>query len=381
MDKYQSRFTGVEIDARLAKVNQEFTSEEKEKLAGLTNYDDTEVWKALETRVVKVEGKELSSNDFTDDDKSKLNGLHNYDDTAINQAVEELQTSKANASDVYTKTETDSAITAKVSEIVAGAPEEFDTLKEMSDWLTKHEDSAAAMNTAIQKNATDIANCYTKTESDNNYLGKTETAAAAVLDGAGGNIAEQFAEDTNALGIVKTTLGSECKNYVQVNCEPVTKNGVTLTPNNDGSITINGTSSTSTSILGYHNLRTGATDINSQYDRYQLLKPGKYIISRTSAPNVRIQVCAMTSDETTSIITIGNSTTSDAVITIGEEHIYTWARLYLANSVSQVYDNITVYPMIRRAEVTDGTYEPYKPSLQAQIDELAARLAALETVQ
>lgn len=174
MDKYQSRFTGVEIDARLAKVNQEFTLEEKEKLSGLVNYDDTEVWEVLETRVEKVEGKGLSSNDFTDDDKSKLNGLYNYDDTTITQAVEELQTSKANADDVYNKEETDSAITAKVSEIVAGAPEEFDTLKEMSDWLTEHEDSAAAMNTAIQKNAADIASNKSAIESNDNDIAEVK---------------------------------------------------------------------------------------------------------------------------------------------------------------------------------------------------------------
>ena len=57
---------------------------------------------------------------------------------------------KANTSDVYTKTETDNKIISKVAEIVAGAPEDFDTLKEMSDWIASHENSAAEMNSAIQ---------------------------------------------------------------------------------------------------------------------------------------------------------------------------------------------------------------------------------------
>ena len=39
----------------------------------------------------------------------------------------------------------------KIAEIVAEAPEDFDTLKEMSDWIAGHEESAAAMNTAIQR--------------------------------------------------------------------------------------------------------------------------------------------------------------------------------------------------------------------------------------
>lgn len=57
----------------------------------------------------------------------------------------------------YTKPQTDAKITEKVAEIVADAPEDFDTLKEMSDWIDSHEDSAAAMNSAIQQNTTAIA--------------------------------------------------------------------------------------------------------------------------------------------------------------------------------------------------------------------------------
>ena len=87
-------------------------------------------------------------------------------DKKILEAINELEINKANKSDVYNKTETDEIITEKVAEIVAGAPEEFDTLKEMSDWLIGHEDSAATMNTAIQKNTTDINNRYTKEEVD-----------------------------------------------------------------------------------------------------------------------------------------------------------------------------------------------------------------------
>lgn len=52
--------------------------------------------------------------------------------------------------EVYTKDQTNTAISNKVAEIVAEAPEDFDTLKEMSDWINDHEQSAAAMNTAIQ---------------------------------------------------------------------------------------------------------------------------------------------------------------------------------------------------------------------------------------
>lgn len=42
-----------------------------------------------------------------------------------------------------------------MAQIVAGAPEDFDTLQEMYQWIMEHEDSAAAMNLAIQNLKTD----------------------------------------------------------------------------------------------------------------------------------------------------------------------------------------------------------------------------------
>lgn len=60
-----------------------------------------------------------------------------------------------------TTAEVESKVTEKVAEIVAGAPERYDTLKELADWIDSHEDSAASMNSAIQKNAEDIATANT----------------------------------------------------------------------------------------------------------------------------------------------------------------------------------------------------------------------------
>ena len=74
----------------------------------------------------------------------------NNNDIHVTASDKSNWNNKANASDVYTKTEADNKITEKVAEIVAGAPEDFDTLKEMSDWIASHENSAAEMNSAIQ---------------------------------------------------------------------------------------------------------------------------------------------------------------------------------------------------------------------------------------
>ena len=50
-----------------------------------------------------------------------------------------------------------SAVAAKIAEIVANAPEDLDTLKEIADWISAHADDAAAMNTQITENKNNIA--------------------------------------------------------------------------------------------------------------------------------------------------------------------------------------------------------------------------------
>jgi hypothetical protein len=62
------------------------------------------------------------------------------------------------------KAATVETVIRKVAEIVAGAPQDFDTLKELSEWLISHEGSAAAMNTAIAKNAENIEKAKTETD-------------------------------------------------------------------------------------------------------------------------------------------------------------------------------------------------------------------------
>ena len=74
--------------------------------------------------------------------------------TEIPSNVSELNNDKS----YQTAEEVSKAVTDGVAKIVAGAPEDFDTLKEMSDWISSHETSAAAMNSAISDNSVAIAN-------------------------------------------------------------------------------------------------------------------------------------------------------------------------------------------------------------------------------
>ena len=49
------------------------------------------------------------------------------------------------------------AVADAVAQIVNGAPEAYDTLKEISDWITSHASDASAMNSQIKTNKEDIA--------------------------------------------------------------------------------------------------------------------------------------------------------------------------------------------------------------------------------
>lgn len=92
------------------------------RLASVKNYDDAAIKAdiakkadaaamstALEGKVDKVDGKGLSTNDYTTAEKEKLAGLSNYDDTDIKASL----ANKANSDDVYTKTAMDTELGKK----------------------------------------------------------------------------------------------------------------------------------------------------------------------------------------------------------------------------------------------------------------------------
>lgn len=109
-------------------------AEDTTNLAAAKTYTDEEIAKVntaasdLTDRVTAVEGK-ASANETAI-------GVLNGDETTAGSVK---------------KTVADA-----VAKIVADAPESFDTLKEISDWISGHADDAAAMNSAIQTNSSAI---------------------------------------------------------------------------------------------------------------------------------------------------------------------------------------------------------------------------------
>ncbi len=59
---------------------------------------------------------------------------------------------------------TEGSVAYQIAQIIADAPEAFDTLKEIADWIAEHPEDTAAMNAQIQQNTADIARINTQIE-------------------------------------------------------------------------------------------------------------------------------------------------------------------------------------------------------------------------
>lgn len=150
------------------------------------------------------------------------------------------------------------AVSDGIAKVVAGAPEDFDTLKEMSDWISTHETSASAMNSAIKDNKSAITVLQIgkadKTEipivptnvseftNDAGYLTEHQDISNLVVkeEGKGLSSNDYTSEEKTKLGGVGTSQG---RNLIPYPSTDRTTNGITYTVQSDGSVLANGTAS------------------------------------------------------------------------------------------------------------------------------------------
>lgn len=177
----------------------------------------------------------------------------------------------------------------------------------------------------------------------------------------------------------EASIGFKQKNLLRNQCQNSTSYGISTVVNPDGSMTLNGTNNNSkgTSIL-YFNMQTGAgTKNEDQYiNNAKFIPSGKYILSGGSE-NVLIQVCISTADKSEGriIACFGE----EVQFEVTEEDQYVWARIAVIKDA--VLENVTIYPMIRFAEITDSTYEPYIDDLQTQVDGLQMQIEKLSKIE
>lgn len=128
-----------------------------------------------------------------------------------------------------------------------------------------------------------------------------------------------------------------------------TNAGVTYTDNGDGTITCDGTSTSST---------TTAFVMQSRDEGNFYLPPGNYILSGGISSTQRVVINYMQEGATTAT-TVAVSTGEDAAFTITEEIAAFPLQVGIYTTAGASWENETVYPMIRFSTYTDDTWQPY----------------------
>lgn len=205
----------------------------------LTKADEQMATKSdLAKKVDKVDGKGLSTNDYTTAEKAKLAGIHEGAQrntvTSVRGAFElnkqvgdviitaagiglgdanQRLTSLEDNVDTLQGTDSGKSVRTIAAEetakIVGNAPANYDTLKEIADYIASDATGAAEMSNKINKNATDIATLQSTKASKTEAQGyattaKNEAITAAATDAQNkANTAENNAKtyaDSNKLG-------------------------------------------------------------------------------------------------------------------------------------------------------------------------------------
>ena len=125
--------------------------------------NQTDLIQKFNSKVDKIENKGLSTNDYTNEDKNKLASLNNYDDITIKSDISNIQSSletKANSIDVYSKKEVDK----KIDEINIPSTD-------LSNYYTKTEvynktEVDEKFENIQTGGTTDLSNYYNKQETD-----------------------------------------------------------------------------------------------------------------------------------------------------------------------------------------------------------------------
>lgn len=145
---------------------------EAENVEPITPSDKEQIEQAItnleNTKVDKVEGKGLSTNDYTDEEKTKLASLENYDDTEIKADILDLQTNKADKNEIPTT----------LAELTDDSTHRLVTDSEKTTWNNKSDFSG---NYNDLTNKPDLSGYITKDVNNLTYY-TLKTATGSLID-------------------------------------------------------------------------------------------------------------------------------------------------------------------------------------------------------
>lgn len=340
-------------------------------------YQKSEVDELLDTKVNKVSGKQLSTNDYTTAEKTKLaslenyddgelrskvDALHNYDDTVVKLDIQELKRDTSTNEIDITSIENELGYKAEVIRLVKNG-----------DWWLCQDAKGNNLTLEMAMNRLGLPKTILlleNLENDGKYYPveyKLQEKYIDIiykdLDGITHHLNygynEYFTntasgdcihlEDSINYPYKELSVDGVCEQETTTGknlLENKTKNsgtnkGITFTLNSDGSYTLNGT-----------NDGTGnSTVFLSSSSNPTTLKAGTYYT--ISTPN-GVQIVGAKIGGGYFQLT-ANSTNQ---FTLSED---TQAQIYIQvpNGITTTYNNIKVYPMISTTPITQTEYEPY----------------------
>lgn len=182
----------------------------------------------LANKVDKVEGKGLSTNDFTTEEKNKLSSLSNYDDTQLTSRVAQnesditsLQNNKANISDIPTDYVSQSELNAKG--YLTSVPTEYKTKAENdnlyqekgnyltsipSEYITNSELQAKGFATTSDVDNKDTSTLNSAKSYTDTKISTLINSAPETLDTLG-ELAVAFQENKSVVDTLNSAIGSK----------------------------------------------------------------------------------------------------------------------------------------------------------------------------
>lgn len=241
---------------------------------------------------------------------------------------------------------TDTRLDKNLCGFVMGVVDQFDTTSlgiQIDAFIRKFEaDNVSKMNEVLAK---------LNTMADENDV------AGLILDIE--NLVNIDKEIKSEAAILKQTLGYSKKNLLPFpfTSGSIENNGITYTVNNDGTVTANGTASANSYFTLY---------------RGQPFGVGKFLVNSNVDLQAKHYTYIRFVDKQTSLEISGTTKVGyeDSPIEVSEENMSAYD-LFVGFAIIKgtTVSNLVIKPMVRRAEILDGFWEPYNLSIYDTIRE------------
>lgn len=222
--------------------------------------------------------------------------------------------------------------------------------------LTRHfAHTTAEIDAAVDK----TAGTYTSAETDALLAEKADQSDVETLSGNMESLSETL----------KSVIDTGPKNRIILGFPATTKSGVTATPNENGTITISGTNSSSSSTILVFDL-WGNASASTDNKQDPFTEEGEYIFTGSGSNSVRIQLYGYNDDLQLNVIA---NSSSSVEFTVDGTYKYYVFRIWIAGGAS--FDNLVLSPMCCLKDLYDISpdFKPYVPTneeLYAMIKEL-----------